>query len=300
MRLHKYAVLLPLFLLGACATAVPPHAYLPDAARDRISSTDVVLPIRQSEIYVFVPITTGGAGFGLLGALVDISVDSVRTTKAEKAVKPLRDSMVDYSFDDTLQTDLKNALTQLTWAHPGDPRVVKEVTNDNMDRVLASSKADAVLFATTDYQLSNDCDILTITVLTGLYPNNDALRSLRKGKKGKFPTALENSLYRNVLIFKARVPGATGDRDHNIAILDADKGEAARTLLKMGTAKLAAMLVDDIQRHENAANATGGTAEIEGTVRIDGVEGQIIGTDEDGEIVRFADGTLKYVTKSAL
>src|SRR5258708_1995626 len=108
MHLHRLSLtsLLPLFLMGACST-LPIHQALTSDAHDKIASTEVVVPIRQHEIYVYVPPSTGGAqagaGFGLVGALVgvaiDASIDSVRTSKAETAVKPLRDVLVDYNFD---------------------------------------------------------------------------------------------------------------------------------------------------------------------------------------------------------
>src|SRR5438105_2590773 len=93
----KLVILLPLSFLCACQTAM--HQSLADAARDKISSTDVVLPIRQNEIYVFVPNSNAAAaaGGGLIAALADAAINSVRTTKAETAVKPLRDALVDFN-----------------------------------------------------------------------------------------------------------------------------------------------------------------------------------------------------------
>src|SRR5580692_1676538 len=105
MKTHyaRLAILLPVLFLGACA-GIPPHEALPDAARDKISSTEVVLPIKQREIYVFVPNSTAGAasGGGLIGALVDAGINDIRTSKAEAAVKPLRDALVDFDFDKIL------------------------------------------------------------------------------------------------------------------------------------------------------------------------------------------------------
>src|SRR6185437_6348792 len=111
MRVSSLAVLLPGLLLGACST-LPVHQALPAEAQDKIASTDVVLPIHQSEIYEFVPNSTGGAVAvgGLLGAIIDAGVYDVRTSKAETAVKPLRDAIVDYDFDKAFQSDMKGAL----------------------------------------------------------------------------------------------------------------------------------------------------------------------------------------------
>src|SRR5690242_17815904 len=91
-------------LVAGCA-GVPVHEALPDGARNKFTSTEVVVPVRQSEIYVYVPPSnvSSATGGGLIEALVDVAVDSVRTSKAEKAVKDLRDSLVDFDFDKELQ-----------------------------------------------------------------------------------------------------------------------------------------------------------------------------------------------------
>ena len=178
-------------LLAGCGTPLPVRESLPLAARDQIASTETVVPIRQHEIYVFVPPSTAGAtagaGFGIVGALVgvaiDASVDSARTSKAEAAVKPLRDALVDYNFDATFQDDLKASLPPVEFMHSDEIRVVKEVANDSADLALTNSKDAAVLFVTTDYHLANDGDVLYVTLQTSLYPNSTALKAIKPPKK---------------------------------------------------------------------------------------------------------------------
>jgi hypothetical protein len=295
----KFAILLPLSLLCACATAV--REPLPTAARDKISSTDVVLPIGQKEIYVIVPNSdAAAAGGGLIAALAAAAVNSIRTSKAETAVRPLRDALVDFDFGETLQGELKHSLSDVPWVHVGDARVI---TTENWDQVLTSSKASAVLFAQTDYHLSNDGDVLLVSTKVSLFPNEDALRAVKTNDKGKSgsKTAPEHALYRNSLEFKTSMPGATSDRDANIAAWSANNGAAMRAALKQGATKLGMMLADDLQRPpEEMPMKKIGYTKAEGAVRIDGVNGYVIGTDADGEIVRLNDETLAFVTASAM
>ena len=272
LRSAKILFLVPALFLAACATPIPTHQALPDTARNAISSTDIVVPIKQSEIYVFVPasnIAAAGGG-GLLLALVDAGVDSVRTSKAEAAVKPLRNALVDYKFDDTLCSDISGSLTQVTWVKPGTPRVIKEVTNESLDAALAQSKSDAVLFATMDYHLSNDADILDVMMNASLFANNDALKALGPSKLASPKTSLGNALYRNILTYEMTVPAGTVDRDKNIVIWSADNGAAMRKALDRGAVKLAQMLSADLQ-------------------------GQQLPSDTDGTVERSKDGTLRYV-----
>lgn len=305
----QFAILLPLVLFGACAT--PVSEPLPLAARDIISSTDVVLPSKQNEIYVFVPDSqlTAAAGGGLLFALIDAGVNSVRTSKAETAVKPLRDSLVDFNFDEALGGELKSSLSEVSWMHVGNVRVIKEVTTDATDRALTDSRAGAVLFATPNYRLSNDGDELFLSVNVSLFPNDDALRALKQKDKSKSAsaskgskTAQELSLYRNTLKFKAKAPGATSDRDRNVAAWSANNGAAMRSILKLGAAKVAMMLADDLQRppEDMAAKKTSTYVMGPNAVTVDGIPGQIVVTDDEGEAVRLNDGTMEFVTKEAL
>jgi len=79
----QFSILLPLVLVGACAT--PTNEALPLAARDIISSTDVVLPSKQNEIYVFVPDSQAAAAAG--GGLPDeVSDQLVEPVGREAAV----------------------------------------------------------------------------------------------------------------------------------------------------------------------------------------------------------------------
>lgn len=302
MRLRhlQYLCLAPAALLAACATNTPPHAYLPDAARDKIASTEVVVPVRQSEIYVYVPPSTSGtqagAAFGMLGvlvgAMVDTSVNNSRTSKAETAVKPLRDAIVDYNFDAALKDDVGKSLTQVGIAHVGNVRVAKEVTPEAMDAALTGSTDAAVLFTTADYHLSNDANQLSVVVTAMMFPNSDALRAVQPAQKTKTRTDAKNAIYRNTFMFQADVPGTVADRDHNIQVWSADNGAAMRADLTFAEQKLAQMVADDI-----TATEAGDKARSEEAVKEDGVDVKLVSTDSDGHTVRFKDGTLKYLKK---
>lgn len=295
-------------ILAACASQPSIHLPLSAAARGELASTDVVLPIRQSEIYVFVPVSTGAAGFGLLGALVDISIDSTRTSKAETAVTPLRNALVDYSFDNALQDSLKASLPLVPWLHAGNFQVARDVSNDGLAKAIAASKAASVLFVAADYRLSNDGDVLLVTMEAALMPNNDQLRALIPGKSdNRSIAALGNALYRNRFVFEAHVSG-TGDRDRNIAEWSANNGSAGRAALTMASNKLVSLLVQDIQRAEGDIAPAADAPQVAVSVPAESTECTIapsetqcgrsavlLGQDQDGQAFRFKDGSVKYL-----
>jgi hypothetical protein len=273
-------------LLTACA-GVPAYESIPPAAKDQIASTEVVVPVKQNEIYVYVPpsdmATAGAAGGGAIGGLlfaaVDAGVNSVRTSKAEDAVKPLRDALVDYSFDRTMQNDMQASLASVPWLHVDNVHVLKEATSDSMDRALDSSRDSAVLFASADYQLSNDADLLTVTVSASLFPKSDALRALKQGKSSGTKTALANSLYHNTLVFEYHPQNTGVDRPTNIANWSANNGAAMRAALDESAKKLAWLLAQDVQ----SAMGTG----------------NIPNAGRSGVVTRAENGTLKFVAFSA-
>jgi hypothetical protein len=297
---HIAAIVLTGALLSACA-ATSQHSYLPDPARDKIGSTDVVLPIRQNEIYVFVPQAQAPNG-GILGALIAAGVDSVRTSKAEDAVKPLRDATVDYAYDKTLSDDMKASLSALPWLGVDKVRVSKQITADGLESELQSSTDGALLVAVSDYRLDNDGNILTVTLNVMLLPHNDALRAI----KGPIKSPLfkgDNALYRTSLAYVAKLPsGSSADRDVNIAAWSASNGAPMKAALDAATKKLASMLATDVARPSTDIDPTSGTnVDVPGLSPFgNAVPGFDIGHDADGTTVRFKDGSTAFVTHAVV
>jgi len=270
--------------LSACVSLPPAHVALDVKARDNVQSTDVIAPVRQGEIYVFVP-QTSSAGQGLLGAVIAAGVDGVRTSNAEGAVRPLRDAVVDFDFDGLLRQDLKASMSQVQWLHVGDVRVIKEVATASMDGAIAGSKASAVLMANADYHLSTDGGTLYITIAARLFPNSPALTPIKPADAESKPRSdFSNAIYRNVFMFQARIPGATDTRRLNMDIWAANHGELLRATMTKGLSKLTGLIATDIQEAPVAATEPAKTD----TVLADG---------PDGVLTRHANGTLAFATK---
>lgn len=293
-RYLSYAAVLAAGFLTACAAT--PNDFLSADTRAKIASTEVVVPVSQNEIYIYVPPSTSGAVAGaagglvggLVGAIIDASINSVQTHKAETAVKPLRDVMVDYNFDPMMQGDVRDALAPLSWLGIDKIRVSKQVDPKGLDAELAKSTDGAILVVSTQYSLSNDARALTVTVSAGLYPNNDALRAIKRQNARAGRVAVVNSLYHNTLKYEAKLSNATPDRDKNVALWSANQGAATRAALTAGAKEVAAMLAADIQR--TGADAPAGAE----SATVDGQAGFVVAKQADGEMVRFKDGSLIF------
>lgn len=272
-RFEQLGALFIALTLSACVTPTPTHVALPPAAQANITSTEVVAPIAQSEIYIYVPPTTAGQGQGLIGALIDAGVDSYRAGTAETGVKPLRDAVVDMNFDADLASQLKASLSQVAWLHLDGVRVVKEVAQKKVDAAITGSRDGAVMIAVADYHLSNDGRQLYIVVNVDLYPNGAALGPFKPAKgKPDVPSDPSNALYRNTFTYESDLPGPPVKREINMPAWAADNATAFRSAMKLGVSKLGQMIAMDLQGAEPAAQ------------------------DQDGVMSRAADGSLYFTT----
>eukprot|EP01030_Chromulinospumella_sphaerica_P023670 gene23670-23709_t len=236
--------------LSACVTPVPFKVALPTAARDAVPSTEVVAAVKQSEIYVYVaPVNTGGQG-GLIGALVAAGIDAAVTEKAQTAVKPARDAIVDYDFDGRLRADLQQSLGQVSFLKVDGVRVTKDALQPGLDKAVTGSKSGAVLITVADYQFSADAASVTVTLSADLFANSPALAPFKPTAtaNSKIVAYGGNSIYRNTFTYMTLLPAPTTNRDANISMWAANNGKAIRDALDAGSAAVAGKLATDIQR----------------------------------------------------
>ncbi len=301
------------YALSACTTAVPIRQPMPAAAREKLAVTEVVVPIRQNEIYIVVPqsntaliLASAIPGVGVLGAAmlgglagaVDAGIHSGNMGAAEKALLPLRDALVEFDFDHSLQAELVMALSPSTWLNARDFRIVKEVSDENFDGILSSSKASAVLFVSADYHLTANADALKISLAPYMFPNAAELKTLHASAEASGPkTSAANSMYRSMLSYRDRAPDITTDRNSNLAVWASDDGAALRASMKHGMRKLAEMLADDIQL---AGISDADHTKTQPTIKVDGLDARVIASDKVGSLVMMPAGELMYLTKAAL
>lgn len=252
------AVVLAGASLSACVTPIPANLPLATGARDAISSTEVVAPIKQNEIYVYVIPSTGGgaagASFGLVGALVgtavDASINAANTKSAEDDVKPARNAVVDYNFDAVLAADLQKSLAEVGFLKLQGVRVTKDQYQPGLDKAVTDSTAGVVLMTIADYQFNGDASAVTVTMTADLYAKDPALAAFKPTKtaNAKLIAYPGNSIYRNTFTYTQPLAGASTKRPENIAKWSADGGKAIRQALDAGSAAVAGKLATDIQR----------------------------------------------------
>lgn len=297
-----------LILLAACVSQAPMNRAIPLAARERISTTDVLIPIGQRELVIAIPSTTwayrwaaplGPEGM-IVGTFVNASIDALFAFRAESSLKPLREMLTDFSFDDTLNADIEARMPQAAWMNPVGYSVVKDVTPHNLEQILKQSKASSVLLVSSEYNLNRIADELTITLSGRVLPNTTELQALLPERFDPNGSQIKgsNDLYRNTFSFIAAIPGATEIRDNNIALWSANGGAQMREALILGSAKLTEMLVADLVA-EPVQPIDEETTKLP-KIAINGVTGYVGKADDLGTLILLPTGGQIYVTKVAL
>lgn len=105
--LRRLCLTAGLLVLGLNVSAVAAPLPMPIA-----SNLPIEIVLNQQELAVDVPNTASavGAQFGLIGALIGSAIANEQAKKAEAAVVPLRDMLVEYRFDERLKLALLSKL----------------------------------------------------------------------------------------------------------------------------------------------------------------------------------------------
>jgi hypothetical protein len=234
-------------LLSGCTTAS--RVAVPPAHRSRIQSTQAIAAPTRPELGMHIEVSTAGGGFGLIGAIVDSSVNNSRAKDAEAAVVPARDALVGYEVGAVLAEALKRELAAVLWLKAGAVEVRQMGTAKVAAEWLKQTTADALLVVETDYRLSPKGD--AIVILTQA--------SLRSIKLFPRPAGAEEEerppLYLNgvhvYLPLPNRPAGALPPAEL-AKLWAADGGKPAREALDVGLSEVARMLAFDIEQGEPA------------------------------------------------
>lgn len=119
----------------------------------------------QQEIGVVVPATAQNMGmqFGLIGALIGSAVQNSQVKKAEEAVVPLRDLLVDYPFNQRMQDALRAKLVS-DGISPNPQITVMPTVWEAHDAQQKAQLPPQALVLTPSYSVDNQFTQLTVVV----------------------------------------------------------------------------------------------------------------------------------------
>ena len=164
MNLLQRSLILTAFaVLAGCAPA--PLKKLDTPMVEAEKADHVVIFIAQSEVAVDdVDVSNGGGG--LLGALIEIAVESAKTKNRQEAIAPLRDALLDFEFEAKLIESIKARLpVSLVKADA----TFKIVHNEAEWRTHLASVVPANVFLVTPrYAFEQDFDIAYVHATAAL------------------------------------------------------------------------------------------------------------------------------------
>lgn len=277
-----------LSLLG-CAT--PPRRALDPADRSPSGGREVMVLVSQGEIHAAINPSVAGAvlGGGLLGALIDTSVNQHRTNKAEQTVKSLRDALNGYNFDQRAMEATQSALASLDWLGAKHATFSKDVSDDNRNACLDKAQAPEVLFATYDYSLTADFSAVQVSVTVTI----DS-RTIAAGKPAKDRIKVANAAFTQDFTSLVPLANAAKEPTDNVQRWAADNARLARVALDTALARDILLMQRSLsQTPQQAAQLGKGTQ-----VNDHGIAGKLIEKDDNGTLLVEPLGTWVYIAST--
>lgn len=179
MRTPVAIAALTALTLGACAT---PRAYnrVDAQARPALNKMEGVLLVKQGEIGSDIVVSNLAAQGGLIQAMIDAGINSSRTNKAEEAIIPIRDKLIDHDFAAAMESELEKAFRASDISGLSDIALVRAEDENYRQNTVKGSSADAVMFIDTTYKVSPKFDMILVKSDVKVFPTNSALNAYKE------------------------------------------------------------------------------------------------------------------------
>jgi hypothetical protein len=238
MKLMESALraVLGLALLATAGCATQGRHALDAADRSPSGGREAVVMVPQAEIRAEVVASNVGAatGGGLLGALIDVGVNQHRTKNAEKSITPLRNALVDYSFDKEALATTQETLTKLDWLKVQRAAAFsKDSSKENDNAILDKSASPEVLFVSYTYEVTADFSAMEVTAQFTISP-----KAAPRGQSADARLSVQNAAYTQQILYFVPLAGAGTDPDENCKHWSDKNAAAARAALGRGLSGL--------------------------------------------------------------
>ncbi|MBD8526433.1 hypothetical protein [Pseudomarimonas arenosa] len=248
-------------LLTGCVPA--PLIKLESSLSEADKAEHVVIFLAQSEVTVD-DANTGNMGGGLIGALIQASVESTMTRNRQEALAPMRDQLLDFQFESRLTAAIQaNLPTRLVRADAG----VKIIRNeDELRQHLADVVPANVLLVTPRYAFEQNFEIAYVHASVGLWryeqvpPTAAELRKIKKEeRKSRLPALLHGGSYMSQQVIAApfekyeKQPGESIYERH-ARLWSANGASAVRKAFSNSLDEVAALIQRDADGGLPAAN----------------------------------------------
>jgi hypothetical protein len=191
-------------LCAACST-VPAYKALDPVVKQKVTATTGVIVSPQREIYATIFQAPAGSG-GLIGAFIQASLDKHHTAEAEAGMVPLRNSLLNFNFDQVMETNLQQQLAGVDWLHMNSLSLIKDNSTPALDKAITGASTPYVLLVATDYHVSPNFNALIVSAHVTLFPRK-AVPVIEHGEQmNKDAFDEKNALYTEKFVYRVDIP----------------------------------------------------------------------------------------------
>lgn len=236
-------VLLALSLFSGCATA--PRIPLTTAS-DQATPAEILVSVDSQEIGTTIDASTAGAAAGgLIGAIVDISIENARAKKAEQAIVPLRNALIGYDASAIFAAAVQNEVSSAPWLKDAKIQTSQTAGQNSVTALLSKATGNSVLIINVDYYLTPKFDAIIVSARAELRARSAALmQKAEKRDTDEVPLLYYNKLSVASILGTA----ASKDKEPNAKLWSEENGKKAREALDIGLSEIAKMLVFDLEQ----------------------------------------------------
>jgi hypothetical protein len=288
MESARCAALGLLFVVMAGCASQPRH-FLDPADRSPVGGREAVVLVPQGEIKTLVVASQAGAAFGLVGAIIDVSVNQHRANAAEKSITPLRTALTDYHFDQQALAATEVTVARMDWLAVRKTSFSKDMSKENTNSILDKSASPEILFVSYSYELSPDFAMLQVDARFSIFA-----KAAPKGQSADSRMKLENAAYSENFTYLIPLAGASDDVAENCRHWSDDNAVIARRALVQGIGGVNALaergLVqtsDDVKKLQQGAKVDAG-----------GRKGKLIEKTDAGTLLLDDLGNWVFVAES--
>lgn len=248
----RHLLVVVLMSLGACAPAPLKKLDAPMAEAEK--ADHVVIFLAQSEVAVDDVDVNNGAG-GLLGALIEVAMESTMTRNRQKAIEPLRNTLLDYEYEAKLIAALQSHLPT-SLVKSGAP--IKIVRNDQEYRDHIASVVPANVFVVNSrYAFEQNFEIAYVHAVAAMHkhtrvpPTEKDWKNMSvKQRKAIAPALLHTGSYyaegvtHSPFIKQQKAKGEAGF-ERNAAAWAVDQAEPVRLVFARALDEVASLIQRD-------------------------------------------------------
>ena len=288
MRVRRILIsssLLIFALLAGCQSGPPLKHALEEKDRTPDGGREVVVFVPQGEIRARVVPATGGFGFGLIGAIVDTSVNQARAKREETTIAPIRDGLTGYNFDQKALASVKETSEKLQWLGVKKVSFSKDVSNESLRKSLDQSQSPQVAFVAYDYALSADFSSVILTTKVSVMP-----KTAPPGQAPADRLKMQGAAYAQVFKCPIALSNPT-DMDANAHRWAVNNSALTRQALDEGLMRIQSMIERSIaMTPTEVANMPHGDA-----TQVGDYKGRVFDHDGQGTLILDTAGAWIYV-----